>query len=102
MRKFIFTFFIIAGVSAGVLAAQNESLGLAVVLGTIGAVTGVAIGAAISGLGKSRRRSYVADHDAFLEMSDERSRNFWLDRGRLSDAPGLPHADDLDPHSLEP
>ena len=102
MRKFIFIFLVLAGAAAGVLAAQNESSGLAFVLGSIGAVVGAAIGGAVTGAGSHRRESSVGDQDAFLEMSNDQSRHFWLDRGRLSDAPGLPHADDLDPHSLEP
>lgn len=102
MRKFAFFLLVFTGAGAGVLAAQNEDSGLAFVLGSIGAVVGAAIGGAVTGVGSHRRGPSVGDQDAYLEMSDDRSRHFWLDHGRLSDAPGLPHADDLDPHSFEP
>lgn len=102
MRKFIFIIFIIVGTSAGVLAAYDETQGLVLVLGSIGAVVGTAIGGAITGVGSSGRRSHVSEQDTFTDMCEQRSENFWLDRGRLTDAPGLPCADDLDPHSFEP
>jgi hypothetical protein len=47
MRKALFVIFILLGSSVGVFAALNESTGLKIVLGSIGAVAGVAIGGAL-------------------------------------------------------
>jgi len=103
MRKTIFFIFILLGSAVGVLVAINESAGLKIVLGSIGAVAGVAIGGSLAGIGLRRRRSHVQfnETDGLMAVQDEQARNHWLDRGRLTAAPGLPHPDDNDPYSHE-
>ncbi len=47
MRKTLFVIFILLGSAVGVFAALNESVGLKILLGNIGAVAGAAIGGAL-------------------------------------------------------
>jgi len=103
MRKTLFVIFIVLGSSVGVFAALNESIGLKVVLGSIGAVAGTAIGGAFAGIGRRRGRAYAQfdETDGLAVVQDEQARNYWLDRGSLTSSPGLPHPDDNDPHSHE-
>ncbi|HQX07863.1 MAG TPA: hypothetical protein PKZ19_13825 [Zoogloea sp.] len=54
MRKTLFVIFILLGSAVGVFAALNESVGLKILLGNIGAVAGAAIGGALSGIGRRR------------------------------------------------
>lgn len=104
MRKTFFVIFILLGSAIGVFAALNESTGFKIVQGSIGAVAGVAIGGALAGIGRRRGRSHAQcnETDELEAVQDEQTRNYWLDRGRLTAAPGLPHPDDIDPHSHEP
>lgn len=104
MRKTIFVLFILLGSSVGVFAALNESIGFKIVQGSIGAVVAAAVGGAFAGIGRRRSRSSAQfnETDGLAAIQEERVRNYWLDRGRLTAAPGLPHPDDNDPHSHEP
>ncbi|GEM_PF-2139997 len=104
MRKSVLLFFILLGSAVGVLAALNESVGLKILLGSIGAVAGAAIGGSLAGIGRRRGRPYAQfnETDELATVQDEQSRNYWLDRGRLTASPGLPHSDDNDPCSHEP
>ena len=104
MRKSIFVIFILLGSAAGFFFALNESTGLKMIQSFIGAVVGAAIGGAIVGIGRrhSRSRAQCNETDGLAAVQDEQARNYWLDRGRLTAAPGLPHPDDIDPHSHEP
>lgn len=104
MRKLIFIGFIALGATAGVAAAFEEGLGLKAVFACVGAVAGAAIGGPLSGVG--RRHGRLSTHDEDLgglkAGQDQQASNYWLDRGRPTASPGLPHADDTDPHSREP
>jgi hypothetical protein len=104
MRKSVFVFFILLGAALGMFVALNESVGLKIVLGSIGAVAGTAVGGALAGIGRRRHRpmTHFDDVDEFTSEQATQVHNYWLDRGRLTAAPGLPHPDDNDPHSHEP
>lgn len=102
MRKAILISFVVCGAAAGVLAAIDQTIGVKLVLGIIGAVAGTAIGGAIAGIARRRPTLSVIDVQAFDTIQDERERNYWLDRGRLTASPGLPNPNDDDPHSQEP
>jgi hypothetical protein len=103
MRKAILISFVVGGAAVGVLAAIGQTVGVKVVLGIIGAVAGVAIGGAIAGIANRRSTLSIADLQVLDDpIHDERERNYWLDRGRLTAAPGLPNPNDNDPHSQEP
>lgn len=104
MRKTLFVIFILLGFAVGVFTALSESTGLKILLGCIGAVAGVVIGCALTGIGGRRSRSHAQfdETDGLAAVQDEQARNYWLDRGRLTSSPGLPHRDDNDPHGHEP
>ncbi|MDO8775935.1 MAG: hypothetical protein Q7K57_45965 [Burkholderiaceae bacterium] len=103
MRKTIFVIFILLGFAVGVFSAINESVGLKILLGGIGAVAGAAIGGALAAIGCRRGLSHTQfnEADGLVAVQDEQARNYWLDRGRLTSSPGLPHPDDNDPRSHE-
>lgn len=104
MRKTFFVIFILLGSAVGAFAALNESVGLKIVLGSIGAVAGAAVGGALAGIGRRQGRPHAQfnETDELAAVQNEQARNYWLDRGRLTASPGLPHPDDNDPHSHEP
>lgn len=104
MRKTLFVSFILLGSALGVFFALNESTGLKMIQGCIGAVVGAAIGGVIVGIGRhhSRSQAQCNETDGLAAVQDEQARNYWLDRGRQAAASGLPHPDDNDPHSHEP
>ncbi|WP_157979386.1 hypothetical protein [Rhodoferax ferrireducens] len=101
MCKSVFVFFILLGAALGMFVALNESIGLKIVLGSIGAVVGTAVGGSLAGIGRRRHRPMVHfdDTNGFTTEQENQIRNYWLDRGRLTASPGLPHPDDNDPHS---
>lgn len=104
MRKAIFIGFVVLGAAVGVAAALDEGRGLKVVFGCIGGVAGAAVGGALSGGG--RRKGWPSIHSedrgGLKSVQDQQASNYWLDRGRPTASPGLPHADDTDPHGREP
>lgn len=105
MRKnILFVIFILLGSAVGVFAALNESVGLKIVLGSIGAVAGAAFGGSLAGIGRRRGRPHAQfnETDELAAVRDDPARNYWLDRGRLTSSPGLPHPDDNDPNIHEP
>lgn len=104
MRKVVFIIFVVSGAAAGVLAVLDQPASVKLVLGIIGAVAGAAIGGAIAGTGHRSPTPPVFDHQANdpMQAHDERERNYWLNRGRLTASPGLPNPNDSDPHSHEP
>ena len=100
MRKTLFVLFILLGSAVGVFFVFNESTGLKIVQGGIGALAGAAIGGALASIGcRPRAEAHSDNTDGFTVAQDEQVRNYWLDRGRLTSSPGLPHPDDNDLHS---
>ena len=104
MRKLVLVGFIALGAATGVFAAFEDGLGLQAVFACVGGVVGAAIGGAVTEVGRSGRRpvTHPRDSDGLEAIQGEQARNYWLDRGRPTPSPGLPHADDVDPHSQEP
>lgn len=103
MRLAIFIGFIVLGAAMGVFAALQEDVGLKVVFTCVGSVVGAAVGGALTRIGHQHGRSIRDDMtDGLVAVQDGQARNYWLDRGRPTASPGLPHADDSDPHSREP
>jgi hypothetical protein len=102
VRKSIFIGFIVFGAAIGTAAGLGEGVGLKLLFGGIGAIAGVAIGGALAGIGRSRRQIEESESYGLTDSQNARRKNYWLDRGRLTSSPGLPHLDDLDPHSREP
>lgn len=102
MRKAILIGFVVLGAAAGTVGALAEGWGLKAVFGCIGAVAGAAVGGAVAGIGRHRAAGREADARGLTDSQNARRKNYWLDRGRLTASPGLPHLDDSDPHSSEP
>lgn len=104
MRKIVFIGFIVLGAAMGIFAALEEDGGLKVVFACLGGIVGAAVGGALSQIGRRRGRSTIHDDgtDGLVAVQDEQIWNYWLDRGRPTASPGLPHAEDSDPHSREP
>lgn len=100
MRRAIFVFFVMFGAAVGLFASLGGTVGLKIVMSGFGALAGAALGGAFyRGRGNRRSAGNPDDHDT---ANAERMDNHWLDRGRPTAAPGLPHADDSDPFSPEP
>ena len=102
MKKTIFLGFIMLGAAFGLAAGLGEGIGLKLLFGCIGAIAGTAIGGAFGGIGRRLRKSEEAGVQGLTDSQNARRKNYWLDRGRLTSSPGLPHLDDLDPCSREP
>lgn len=102
MRKIIFIGFIALGAAIGMLAGLGEGIGLKLVFGCIGAVVGAAIGGALAGIGRHELENQETGIRGLTASQNARRKNYWLDRGRLTLSPGLPHLDDSDPDSREP
>jgi hypothetical protein len=102
MRQTIFIGFVLLGAALGLLSAKNESFGVQIVMATVGAVAGVAIGGALSRIGRRRRAKNVSPMADSAETTEDRVSNYWLDHGRLTAAPGLPDPDETDQISLKP
>ena len=101
MRKLILIFFVLLGAAIGLLASTNGGIGLRIVMACVGALFGTAIGGALSRRSRQASGAPVGDDgSAGCDNPDnQRMNNYWLDRGRPTAAPGLPHPEDADPFS---
>ena len=84
MRKALFMIFVAAGAVAGSIAAMDGDWGLRVVMMTIGAVVGAAIGGAVTRVGKRRanlRPVGLGEPYGQGTSAEDRDRNYWRDKG---------------------
>ena len=102
MRKVVFIGFMVLGAALGLFSAIGESVGVQAVMAAVGGVAGVAIGGALSRVGRHHRATSVAPMVDVPDATDDRVSNYWLDHGRLTAAPGLPDPDQTDQISLKP
>ncbi|MBK9361707.1 MAG: hypothetical protein IPM99_11535 [Rubrivivax sp.] len=102
MRNAILIGFVVLGAALGLFSAMDESVGVQVVLATVGTVAGAAIGGALSRIGRRRGAMQLSQMADSLETTEDKVSNYWLDHGRLSAAPGLPDPDQTDQISLKP
>ena len=96
MRKAVFSILVAAGAGAGLIAAVEGDWGLRVVMMTIGAVVGAAIGGALTRVGKrpTALRPVGLDEPYGQGTSaEDRDRNYWRDKG---------HSPFMKPQSAEP
>lgn len=100
MRKAIFIGFSMFGAAVGLLSSLTESLGVQIVMSSAGCMAGAAIGGGLAGIGRRRQHGRPCEDEATaLEGAQvEQVKNYWLDGGRITAAPGLPNPDDTDPH----
>lgn len=108
MRKIIFLFFLLLGVGVGLLSAWNDDWGLRIVMMTIGALFGGAIGGGLSQIGK-RKLAYwrlLTEEEVEPILGEgsagrESTANYWRDKGmppytRMPDAEPDKHMFDPD------
>jgi hypothetical protein len=80
------------GAIVGLLTALPDGLGLKIVMMSIGAVAGAAIGGAFS---RSRKKSRIAMREAddsygLGTSAEDRMTNFWRDKGKVVSFSGPP------------
>lgn len=101
MRKAIFIGFTMLGAALGLFSAMTESIGVQIVMSSVGAVAGAAIGGGLASIRRRPQRGRIRNDEeptSLERAQEEQVKNYWLDRGRLTAAPGLPNPDDTDPH----
>jgi hypothetical protein len=82
---------IVLGACIGALASLSDGIGLTVVMMSIGAVAGAAIGGAIARIGTRRLPVDPAEESYGQGTSpQDRMRNFWRDKGKLVSFSGPP------------
>ena len=80
---------LVFGAVLGVLSALTDGLGLKIVMTSIGAVAGAAIGGAL--LTKRKRQPPRPDLISEAGFSaEEHARNYWRDKGEIYPMPGHP------------
>lgn len=92
MKKLPIFIGIVVGALVGLLASVSDGFGLKIVMMSIGALAGTAIGGAFSRSRKDRARAvYEADESYGLGTSPEdRMENFWRDKGKVVPFSGPP------------
>ena len=91
MRKLALFVGIILGAVFGLLISLTDGIGLKIVMMSIGAVAGAAIGGAIARIGNRRLPLEDVEESYGLGTSPEdRGRNFWRDKGKLVPFSGPP------------
>lgn len=89
MRKLLLLIGMILGAAVGLFASLTGGIGVKIVMMSIGAVAGAAIGGALSRVGK---RS-VLRHDANVESTfpaHDPALTYWRDKGEIYPMPGHP------------
>src|SRR5690348_995709 len=84
MRKRTIWVGMAAGAVIGLSATISDSLGLQIVMMSIGVIAGFAIGSAFSQQGKKIQIPLQEDDESFGQgiSARDRMRNFWRDKGR--------------------
>lgn len=90
MRKAIFTFFLLVGIGCGLLSAWDDDWGMRIVMISVGAIFGSAVGAGISRIGTTRGERML-EVDEELEpvagglgtSSRDLAANYWRDEGHM-------------------
>lgn len=81
------------GAAIGLLSSLTDSIGLKIVMMSIGALAGAAVGGAIGRIGTKRLPLDHAEESYGLGTSPEdRMRNFWRDKGKLVPFSGPPES----------
>jgi hypothetical protein len=85
MQKAVFLVFVVVGAAVGLASALTDDWGVKMVMMTIGAVAGAAIGGAVSGVAARGSKKPDLDSEALtgLGMSPtDLIDNYWRDKGR--------------------
>jgi hypothetical protein len=82
---------IVLGACIGALASLSDGIGLTLVMISIGAVAGAAIGGAIARISTGRQASDESEESYGQgTCPEDRMRNFWRDNGKLVSFSGPP------------
>nr|WP_297383278.1 hypothetical protein [uncultured Roseateles sp.] len=88
MRKAIFLFFLLLGIGAGYLSARNDDWGLRIVMMTVGALFGGAVGGGLSRVGMRQSKDHRWRTEEEIEpipgmgtSSRDLAANYWRDEG---------------------
>lgn len=83
MRKLALLIGVILGAGVGLLASLTDGIGLKIVMMSIGAIAGAAIGGAISRIGNDGALPLDETEEAYGQGTSarDRMRNFWRDKG---------------------
>lgn len=96
MRKVALFVGLVLGAGVGLLTSLTDGIGLKIVMMSIGALAGAAIGGALSKIGRRGQLSATAEDIPGLGFSPEdRMRRYWVEKGKLTSAPGIPEQDDV-------
>lgn len=96
MRKVALFVGLVLGAGVGLLTSLTDGIGLKIVMMSIGALAGAAIGGALSKIGRRGQLSAAAEAIPGLGFSPEdRMRRYWVEKGKLTSAPGIPEQDDV-------
>ena len=89
MRTIALFIGLVLGACVGLLTSLSDGIGLKIVMMSIGAVTGAAIGGALSRTAtrKPVQRDSIPGMGSF---SEEQMRNYWRDKGNIYPTPGHP------------
>lgn len=85
VRTAIFIVFIAVGAAVGLASTIADDWALRIVMMTIGAIAGAAIGGATAGIAASGRKRQIREGDAAPDLSmtpDDSVENYWRDKGR--------------------
>jgi len=89
VRKFVLYLGVVLGAALGLLSSLTDGIGAKIVMMSIGAVAGAAIGGALSQIAK--RKGFRRDSTPELGFSaEEHARNYWRDNGEIYPMPGHP------------
>jgi ABC-type dipeptide/oligopeptide/nickel transport system permease subunit len=106
MRAVVISSITFLGVAVGALSAWERGPVLQLAMGCLGAMFAFPIGAGVAALvGFLGKKPLPTDAQGDLDVEQNEGApqaNYWLNRGRLTAAPGLPLADDLDATSGGP
>lgn len=97
MRKISLFVGVVFGAAVGLLTSLTDGIGLQLVMMSIGAVAGAAVGGALSRRGRESKTLAPAD-EAIPGMGfspEDRMKRYWIEEGRLTSAPGIPEPDDV-------
>lgn len=89
MRKIVLLIAVILGASVGLLTSLTDGIGVKIVMMSIGAIAGAAIGGALARAGRKK----LPPSESIPGMgtfSEEQMRNYWRDKGEIYPMPGHP------------
>ena len=85
MRKAVFLTLVVIGAAVGLVSATGDDWGVKIVMLTVGAIAGAAIGGAVSGIAANGRKRLSREVEVATGLGmqpDDLMDNYWRDKGR--------------------